>query len=189
MNDTLTIVIPVITFVVGWLIRTYFDSYLKKKGENLAVKEDLDAINRQLESIRSEFIAPNAYAAEKAKGLATKEDVGEITRNVEEVRSEVTANLELIKWELSKKATIHRLAAEREFEALGEIGEALYKMQLATINLRPIMDRIDQNVSIEETYNKRYKEWAKSHDDFMDVVEKNRVFLPQSLYAQFFNLR
>jgi hypothetical protein len=144
-----------ITFVITWFARSYFESYLRKKGEN----------------------------------LATKEDVAEITRKVEEVKSEVSVKLELLKWQLGKKATIHKLAAEKEFEALTEIGAALYTMKMATISLRPIMDRIDPNESEEQRHNRRYQQWAKSHDSFMEAVETHRLFLPRSLYLQFSDIR
>jgi len=179
----------VITFIVTWLARPYLGSYLTKKGENRAVQEDLDKINRQLEEIKSEFIGPNAYALEKARGLATKEDIGEITRKVEDVKSDVSLKLELIKWELSKKATIHRLAAEKEFSALAEIGTALYELQLATRNLRPTFQEIDPNEPEKERHARRYGEWAKTHDVFMDIVERHKLFMPQALYLQFFNIR
>lgn len=89
----------ILTFLVAstatWIAKSYFDSYLRKKGEN----------------------------------LATREDVEKITRIVEGVKSEVSVQLELVKWELGKKAIVHRLAAEKEFEALAEIGKALYDLQ------------------------------------------------------------
>ncbi len=97
------IIALVIASIIGWLLRSYFGSYAKKKAEN----------------------------------LATKQDIGEITRTVEEVKSNLATSLELIKWELGKKATIHRLAAESEFKALTEIAKHLYEIQLATENLRP----------------------------------------------------
>jgi hypothetical protein len=179
----------IITFLVTWLVRPYFGSYLNKKGENRAIHEDLDKINRQLETIKSEFVGANAYSAEKAKGLATKEDIGDITRKVEDVRSEVSGRLELLKWELSKRATIHRLAAEKEFAALGEIGKALYELQLTTTGLRPSFDQFDPNEPEQERHNRRYKKWAESFDAFLDVIERYKLFMPHSLYMQFFNIR
>jgi len=181
-----------ITFALA-LAGSYLGSYVRKKGENRAVREDLDEINRKLENIKSEFVESNAYAAEKGKGLATKEDVGEITRTVEQVKSNIAMSLELIKLELGKKATIHRLAAEREFEALTEIGRFLYELQLATMGLRPLgIQRIPLNETEEqkqEKYQRRYDEWAKGHDAFMDAVEKSKLFLPHHLYLLFFNIR
>lgn len=182
------IFVAVITFIVTWLARPYLGSYLTKKGENRAVLEDLDKMNRQLEEIRSQFVGQNAYALEKAKGLATKEDIGEITRKVEDVKSEVTLKLEYIKSELSKKATIHRLAAEREFCALAEIGKALFELELATRNLRPTSQQIDPNEPEKERHVRHYNEWTKSHNAFMDIIERHKLFMPQALYLQFFNI-
>lgn len=152
----------IITFaiasILGWLARSYLDSYTKKKAEN----------------------------------LATKQDIGEITRRVEEVKSSFATSFELIKWELSKKGTIHRLASEKEFEALTEISRYLYEIQLATENLRPTwIQRIDLNETEEqakEKYQRRYREWSTSHDAFADAVQKNRPFLPQYLYIRFSNI-
>jgi hypothetical protein len=155
MSWTQISISSLITFVITWFIKSYVDSYLRKKGEN----------------------------------LATKEDVAEITRKVEEVKSEVSVKLELLKWQLGKKATIHKLAAEREFDALTEIGAALYAMKLATMNLRPVLDRVDPNEPEEQRNARRSQEWAKSHDSFMDVVEKHRLFLPKFLYVQFCAIR
>jgi len=131
----------------------------------------------------------DSYLKAKGTNLATKEDVEEITRKVEGVKSEVSLKLEVIKWELGKKATVHRLAAEKEFEALIQIGTTLYSLKMSTIGLRPIMDRIDPNEPEIDRHNRRYTEWAKSHDAFMDTVEKHKLFLPSYLYRQFSDIR
>ncbi|HEU0143434.1 MAG TPA: hypothetical protein VFQ47_01495 [Nitrososphaera sp.] len=144
----------VIASIITWIARSYLDSYVRKKGEN----------------------------------LATKEDIEEITRKVEGVKSEVSVKLELIKWELGKKATIHRLAAEKEFEALAEIGKALYELQSATSSLRPQMDMVGPNEPIIERHNRRYQDWLKSFEAFRDSFQKPRLFLPQHLYRQFINI-
>lgn len=178
----------VITLIIVWFA-PYFRAYLTRKGENLATHEDLDKLTRALENIKSEFVEANAYATEKGKALATKEDIGEITRTVENIRHEVSTNLELLKWQLSKRATIHGLAAAKEFEAMGEIGKALYELQLTTTGLRPSFDQFDPNEPEQERHNRRYKAWAESHDTFLDVVERHKLFMPQTLYLKFFNIR
>ncbi len=50
-------------FVVIAGVAAYFGAYLKKSGENLATKEDLDALTRTVESIKTE----NAKDIEKFK--------------------------------------------------------------------------------------------------------------------------
>src|SRR6185369_8038669 len=54
MDLTITLTV-IITFFATWFARPYLGSYLEKKGENRAIHEDLDRINRQLEAIKSEF--------------------------------------------------------------------------------------------------------------------------------------
>lgn len=60
-----------------WSIGLYYkwESYNKKKGENLAIKEDSRDIN---------------YEGEKGKNLATKEDIDEITKIIESVKNEIS---------------------------------------------------------------------------------------------------
>ena len=53
-----------------------WEGYNKKKGENLAMKEDSREIN---------------YEGEKGKNLATKEDIAQITKEIESVRNEISA--------------------------------------------------------------------------------------------------
>lgn len=52
-----------------------WEGYNKKKGENLAMKEDSRDIN---------------YAGEKGKNLATKEDIAQITKEIEKVKNEIS---------------------------------------------------------------------------------------------------
>lgn len=53
-----------------------WEGYNKKKGENLAMKEDSRDIN---------------YEGEKGKNLATKEDIAQITKEIESVKNEISA--------------------------------------------------------------------------------------------------
>ena len=188
MEWTQITVASVISVIITWLARPYLGSYVSKKGENRALIEDLDKINHKLEQIKSEFVGANAYATEKAKGLATKEDVEEITRKVEGVKSELTINQELIKWELSKKAIIHRLAAEKEFAAMENIGKALVELQLTTRSLRPTMDFIDPNEHEEERHKRRYNDCVVSRNSFFDNIENHKLFMPQALYITFLEI-
>lgn len=52
-----------------------WEGYNKKKGENLAMKEDSRDIN---------------YEGEKGKNLATKEDIAQITKEIEKVKNEIS---------------------------------------------------------------------------------------------------
>ena len=43
----------VVTIISAWFIGHYFPSYMKKKGENLATKEDIGKITKEIESVRT----------------------------------------------------------------------------------------------------------------------------------------
>ena len=44
-------------FLAAWFARPYFGSYLNKKGENRAIHEDLDRINRHLETYQKRILS------------------------------------------------------------------------------------------------------------------------------------
>lgn len=70
-----------------------WEGYNKKKGENLAMKEDSREIN---------------YEGEKGKNLATKEDIADITRRIELVKDSYNKALEAHKIELQKEFESHK---------------------------------------------------------------------------------
>ena len=53
----------VLVFCVGTLLGKYLPSYLSKKGENLATKEDIAEITREVERVKSEY-------TERLEGIA-----------------------------------------------------------------------------------------------------------------------
>lgn len=65
--------------VAAWFARSYFFSYVGKRGENRAQLEDIAAITR---------------LAKKAENLATKEDIAAITHEVEGVKVQYTQLVE-----------------------------------------------------------------------------------------------
>lgn len=89
---------------------------------------------------------------------------------------------------MSKQTQIHRLAAEREFQALSDIGVELHNLNRDTRRLRPSMEMVDPDESFEERHRKRLQKWAKSHEDLLDVVERNKLFLSAALYDSFIQI-
>lgn len=71
------VILTLILALQIWSIVLYYkwESYNKKKGENLAMKEDSRDIN---------------YEGEKGKNLATKEDIEQITEQIEKVKNEIS---------------------------------------------------------------------------------------------------
>ena len=43
----------IVAVIVGFLVREYMPSYLRKKGENLATKEDIEEITKKIESVKA----------------------------------------------------------------------------------------------------------------------------------------
>lgn len=102
---------------VVWLMGKFFlGSYLAEKGKNLATKEDVAAITREVERTKAEFVQNLAFLAEKGKNLATKEDVAAVTREIESVKSEYTMLAEQFKAknQLRVAAIDKRLAAHQQ---------------------------------------------------------------------------
>lgn len=89
------VILTLILALQIWSIGLYYkwESYNKKKGENLAMKEDSCDIN---------------YEGEKGKNLATKEDIADITRRIESVKDSYNKALESHKIELQKELESHK---------------------------------------------------------------------------------
>lgn len=139
------------------------------------------------------FVVKNfipAYFSEKGKNLATKQDIKEITQIIEQVKAELSKDLELLKYELSKKAAIHRLVAEKEITAISDIGISLFDLRISTVSLRPAVDYLpsDENEK-RQRFEDRYKVWTEKYNLFLTSIEKNRLFLPKYLYETFTAIR
>ncbi|MEW4982179.1 MAG: hypothetical protein AB1Y26_02955 [Cycloclasticus sp.] len=52
MDETI-VLYSVIAFLIGLIVKSYLPSYLSKKGENLATKEDIEEITTKIESVKS----------------------------------------------------------------------------------------------------------------------------------------
>ncbi len=50
-----TVLIALLTFLVGLITKNYLPSYMDKKGENLATKEDIAEITKLTEQAQKEF--------------------------------------------------------------------------------------------------------------------------------------
>lgn len=89
------VILTLILALQIWIIGLYYkwESYNKKKGEHLAMKEDSRDIN---------------YEVEKGKNLATKEDIADITRRIESVKDSYNKALEAHKIELQKEFESHK---------------------------------------------------------------------------------
>lgn len=120
--------------LAGFLI---WEGYNKKKGENLAMKEDSREIN---------------YEGEKGKNLATKEDIADITRKIELVKDSYNKALEAHKIELQKEFESHKYIMNLCLSMDEHVIQRLMAFQKA--NSKYTVDRDDTELiqSIQDLY-------------------------------------
>lgn len=105
-----------------------WEGYNKKKGENLAMKEDSREIN---------------YEVEKGRDLATKEDIGDITDIIKSVESKFTNQTEELKSKLSLLSNVKSEIYSTERNAIIDVNEKLY-MWLSHLKQNPSFDNNDE---------------------------------------------
>jgi len=181
VQDALILTLAVVFFV--WILRKHLSAYLGEKGKLKAQIEDIQKVTRLTETASQEFIERNAFLAEKGKQAATKEDIEHVTRVIESVRTEHMSTLELLKVELSKKGTIHRLRMEKEFEVLSKAWDTLAELRFATerlfpSGLQPLLEGEDQRHDIKE----RHQAFNEAYDNYLNATYKNKPFFTRELY-------
>ena len=136
------LIIGILFFIgnVVWSIAfLFYQSYAKKKGENVAVKEDskeiamltelgknmatksdIHEITLIAERTKNEAAKESAqsisYEKEKGKNLATKEDIEEITKGMEIIKNEIS-------FENQRKHNFIEARTERFINILNRAGE------------------------------------------------------------------
>jgi hypothetical protein len=180
---------PTLTFLAA-IIAASISSFTLWKLQNKKRDDDMDlkafghSLDKKLKEFESTLIEKNAYLIEKGKGAASKEDVEEVTRKVESTRVAFLSTVEVLKADLSKKTTLHKLQAEKEFEVYSEIWDKAITLKFALQELRPAMDTIDPNEPPEERWNRRYKKVREAFSEFTQSVEKQRPFYPEKSYQE-----
>lgn len=125
----------------------------------------------------------SAYLGEKGKMRAQIEDIQRVARLQESVRTEYLSILELLKLELSKKGTIHRLRMEKEFETLSQAWYTLAELRFATeqlfpSGLQPRLEDAEHRTRMTETV----KAFNSAYNDYLNAIYKNKPFFPRELY-------
>lgn len=101
---------------------------------------------------------------------------------------EAQRTLEQLKGELQKRVLVHRVQFEAEFSAYQQIWQALMPAILASLQLRPIVDHIDENVSEEERKQQRLQVYLSAFNNFLTAAQTHRPFLPPAVDAEVQNL-
>ena len=159
------VVIGLGLMLLAWIAKLYLPAYLKKKGENLATKEDIREITEKIEAVKSSF----TYANQKAENLATKEDVREITDRIESVKADYGSRLQ-----------IQQIRYENEFKILLELAEKLVAVRDAAQGLRPEISYGDPNEPEEK--KRRATAYNDAAKQFYLFVEARQPFYPEDIY-------
>jgi hypothetical protein len=160
----------------------------KKRNDDLDLKAFDHSLTKRLKEFEQKLIGDNSYLAEKGKNEAIKEDLEEINRKLESIKSEYVERNELLRWQLSKKATLHKLQAEKEFEVYSKIWDSIVETKFAVQELRPIFDTINPDEPAKQRWQRRYKVVAEKAQQLLTQIEKQRPFYPNILYAKLHEL-
>lgn len=75
MNIIVIIMSFLVGIILGLIIHNYLPSYMKKKGENLATKEDIGDITEKIEGVKNEYIKENEKLKAVLQVSATQQNI------------------------------------------------------------------------------------------------------------------
>lgn len=123
-----------------------------------------------------------SYSKTKGMNLATKEDITEITNKIEIVKINYATQLEETKAALLSKFSSYNYRFEKEYEVLSQLTECLVEVRSATLQLRPIFDKINLDEPEEERKNKRLDRLYAARKALFLVRENKRPFFTEAIY-------
>jgi len=122
------------------------------------------------------------YFTKKGENLATKEDIEAITSKIESVKYDYANQLEQSKTEMNAQLKNHGFRYEKEFEILLELSSLLVETRDACLSLRPMLDRVDPNVSEDKRKKERLNRFYKARHILYLARETKQPFFPQDIY-------
>lgn len=123
--------------------------------------------------------ALKSYFDEKSKNLATQQDIKDITIKVEKVKTDYI-----------NQSYAWKKFFDFELENLKNVWNACWELQSSARSIRPIFDNIPQGKKEQEDlYFKRYKKYIENMNLFIDIVIKNRPFIPPEIYTSGLEVR
>ena len=112
------------------------------------------------------------------------------TLEIEWLKTKYTQELEKYKVQTEKSIFVHKLQYEKEFEIYSEIWESLFDLHVNTQQLRPILDKLPEDVEErKEEKITRAENFSNSYNRFSKLVKKYSPFYPKGIYDSFIELR
>lgn len=109
----LQIVILISLIILFFFGKYFFPSYLKKKGENLATKEDISEITTKIQEIKSNY-ASELEVLKSSLELANLIRTGALDKRIEKYQEAFTLWLELF-WSLRQKDIYNKVSKCQEW--------------------------------------------------------------------------
>lgn len=189
LQAVVTLVAALIAAVTA-ISATIISSITLGKLQNKKRNDDADlvafghALDKRLKEFESTLASTNSYLEEKGKNNATKEDIEEITRKIEAIRNEYAITAELLRHQLSKKATLHKLQAEKEFEVYTKLWDILTKLRLSFEDFRPSFDPQPEGTDWPALHEKRKQAVIDGRNQLMVEIEKQSPFISDEMYSE-----
>ncbi len=119
------------------------------------------------------------YVDEKAKNLATIEDTKRITSEVERVKARYL-----------QRSHAWKQIFEKEYSLLRDVWGSTWEFQDTAKSLRPLVDRLPKDQDRrKKVFAERRERHVEAVSRFIDLVLKNRPFLPPHVYESCLSLR
>lgn len=119
------------------------------------------------------------YIDEKSRNLATLQDTARITEQVQAVESR-----------FARSTHAWKEIFVQEYAMLKEVWRSTWDFQAKARSLRPVLDFLPMEPErIREVLVARGEVYNASVKDFIDVVVKNKPFIPQDIYDKCLSLR
>jgi hypothetical protein len=130
----------------------YLPAYVTEKAKNLATKEDIGQVTREVEDVKASY-----------------------ARELEAVRSELHAERE-------RGLTSHRVQFETEFRALTEVWSALARVRARMEPLRPRVQLVNEGETPEQRFQRAFAPFAEAKNEFVRSVDFAMPFYPEAIH-------
>jgi hypothetical protein len=107
------------------------------------------------------------------------EKLAELKADLDRTTAQLQARLNV---NVQRSVNVDKVQFEHEYATYRSVWECLFQLQIATLSLRPIMDRHDATETEEQRVQRRISEFVTPFNAYSKMVEANKPFYPQAVY-------